>query len=216
TRATDTSSSSITFARTRGEEEYYGIREYRHGDSPRKIHWRRSARTGRLIIRETLQTGTQRLWCAVDVRMRSESAGASAALEQVIAAAATYICAALEEGASVGLISNGDPIVILPPANGRAHRPRLLRELALRTGHGAESLAALVRRHPWPARWQAPCVMFAVHMDDEARESAACLVRALGSARLYVPGTPAFSALVAMPSVLTAADAQPALPKEAA
>jgi len=34
------------------KDEFYGIREYRHGDHPKLIHWRRSARTGELLVRE--------------------------------------------------------------------------------------------------------------------------------------------------------------------
>lgn len=200
TRSSDASGSNIALARLRGDEEYYGIREYRYGDNPRKIHWRRSARTGQLVIRETTQTGNKRLWCALDTRTSAGSAEEQAALEQVISAAATFLCAALEDGASVGLICNGDPLVILPPGNGRAHRPRLLRELAVRTGQHDDSLADEVRRHPWPAHWHGPCVAFSVKDDDRTRDAANSLSLALGSVRLFVPGTPAFSSLIALRS----------------
>src|SRR5262249_45521442 len=32
--------------------EFHGIRPYQHGDSPRWIHWRTSARRGELMVRE--------------------------------------------------------------------------------------------------------------------------------------------------------------------
>jgi uncharacterized protein (DUF58 family) len=43
----------VASATTRGSEDFAGVREYRHGDNPRWIHWRLSARTpGRLLMRE--------------------------------------------------------------------------------------------------------------------------------------------------------------------
>src|SRR5438445_186493 len=34
------------------EAEFHGLRQFRAGDSPRWIHWRTSARTGELVVRE--------------------------------------------------------------------------------------------------------------------------------------------------------------------
>jgi uncharacterized protein (DUF58 family) len=39
-------------ARTGAGEEYLGVREYRPGDPPRAVHWRSTARVGRLVVRE--------------------------------------------------------------------------------------------------------------------------------------------------------------------
>lgn len=43
----------VSGAFTRGEEEFAGLREYRPGDNPRRIHWKMSARIrGRLLVQE--------------------------------------------------------------------------------------------------------------------------------------------------------------------
>ena len=39
-------------ARTGAGQEYLGVREYRPGDPPRSVHWRSTARVGRLVVRE--------------------------------------------------------------------------------------------------------------------------------------------------------------------
>jgi uncharacterized protein (DUF58 family) len=39
-------------ARTGAGEEFLGVRDYRPGDSPRAVHWRSTARTGHLMVRE--------------------------------------------------------------------------------------------------------------------------------------------------------------------
>jgi uncharacterized protein (DUF58 family) len=46
--------------------ELFGVREYRPGDSLRRIHWRSSARHGELIVREFEPPGVQTLGILVD------------------------------------------------------------------------------------------------------------------------------------------------------
>jgi uncharacterized protein (DUF58 family) len=46
-------SGGVAFAGRVGDaEEFVGLREYRSGDSPRRIHWKAWARTGRPVIKE--------------------------------------------------------------------------------------------------------------------------------------------------------------------
>ncbi len=35
-----------------GDAEFHGLRDYRHGDNPRRIHWRSSARAQKLLVRD--------------------------------------------------------------------------------------------------------------------------------------------------------------------
>ena len=46
--------------------EVFGVREYRPGDSLRRIHWRSSARRGELVVREYEPPGLQTLTILVD------------------------------------------------------------------------------------------------------------------------------------------------------
>ena len=91
------------------------------------------------MVREMAQSGDNQLWCVVDTCVAPGDAGQARRLELAISAAATVICDALERGAKVGLICNGEPLVVMPPAAGRARRPRLLRELAIRCSHRENS-----------------------------------------------------------------------------
>ena len=52
--------------RTAQQQEYHGLREYRSGDSPRWIHWRTSARTGELMVKEFEQEKDQLLALLLD------------------------------------------------------------------------------------------------------------------------------------------------------
>ncbi len=190
--ATDAAESGAAH-RLRGDDEVYGLREYRAGDNPRRIHWRRSARTGQLMIREMVRTESSNVWCVLNTRTAPRDAEASRRLELAISAAATFVCTALERGARVGLICNGTPMIVLPPASGRACRPRLLRELAIRTPNATDLLTQHLRRLCWPPRWRGRCWLFSAMDSEDLRESASALARALGPVSLCVPGLPGFT-----------------------
>lgn len=184
-------------SRVFGDEEYFGIREYRAGDNPRRIHWRRSARTGQLIVREMSRVQAVQLWCILNTRTRVDDFGARQRLESAISCAATVICDLLERGAKVGLVCNGDPLVVLPPAGGRGHRPRLLRELALRGQNADDELTPHIERMACPVRWRGPCLLFGADDGPDLRSAALACGRSIGPASIYVPGTATFDKLFA-------------------
>jgi len=180
-----------------GDDEIYGIREYREGDNPRRIHWRRSARTGQLMVREMSRSAARQMWVALSSRVRLGDAEDLRRLELAISCAATVIVDALERGMRVGLLCDGDPLVLMPPGSGRAHRPRLLRELAIREINTSDDLTAHLARLSWPTAWRGPCLLFAANERPEVEQATAALSKLIGPASVYVPGTPAFSQLFA-------------------
>lgn len=194
-RAAETAGTDSALGWGRGDEEFYGVREYREGDNPKRIHWRRSARTGQLMIREMAQPRNFQVWCVINTRIPAHDAAQARRLDVAISAAATMVCDLLERGAKIGLICNGDPFVVLPPGSGRSYRPRLLTELAIRGLNVGDELAALIHKLTWPARWHCPCMVFGANFDEDMRAAARALTRSLGPTTVYVPGTPAFDNL---------------------
>ncbi len=182
-------------ARSAGDEEFYGVREYRIGDNPRRIHWRRSARTGQLMIREMARTREHQLWCVVNTRVNPRDPRQTDRLELAISCAATVICDALEHGVKIGLICNGEPMVVLPPTSGRTRRARLLGELAARSTNAADLLAPHIRRLAWPARWRGPGMLFSAVEDEDLDSAERLLERAIGPMTRFVPGGVAFDSL---------------------
>ena len=57
---------SLPVPRAGSGNELFGIREYRPGDSLRRIHWRSSARHGELVVREYEPPGVQSLAICLD------------------------------------------------------------------------------------------------------------------------------------------------------
>ena len=102
-RAAEKTGASIR-PRKGGSDEFYGVKEYRPGDNPRWIYWRRSARTaaaGGLVAKEMTHVAPPRLMLLVDTFLpRERSARAAirprhgalcrqASIEQTIAMAAS-------------------------------------------------------------------------------------------------------------------------------
>lgn len=74
-----------------------GARPYLPGDPPSRIHWRLSARTGELTVRELERTASSRLLVFVDTR------GSSVFLESAVRLSASFISEALKSDLPVSL-----------------------------------------------------------------------------------------------------------------
>jgi uncharacterized protein (DUF58 family) len=105
-------------------DELFSLRPFRAGDDPRRIAWRRAARTNRLIVRETEAARSR------DIVLELVVAGgvAPADLDHAIDVAGTLAEDLLAAGHAVGLRAPG---VALPAAHGPRQRSALLTSLAL-------------------------------------------------------------------------------------
>jgi uncharacterized protein (DUF58 family) len=113
-----------------GMDEFYGVREFRQGQNPKLIYWKRSARTGVLVSREMTQVSPPRLLLAVDTFAADRSAEEHARIERAIAMAGSLASMALDQGMSVGLLAWSGHWVMMNPDRGKRHRDDLLSVLA--------------------------------------------------------------------------------------
>lgn len=112
-------------ARRRGRgHDLYDLRPYRPGDDPRLIHWRSTAKTQALTIRE-LEEDTAR-----DTRIVLDGTGAGNAerLERGLSEAASLATHVIRSGAAVELAGAG---VFVPLGRGAGQARRVLTALAL-------------------------------------------------------------------------------------
>lgn len=105
--------------------EFHGLREFRQGDDPRHVHWRSSARSQRLLMRESEdETGREVVVALVDPGPSASDAG----FECAVSLAASLALKLLGKGMSVGLLAGGD---WLPPSGSSVQAGLVLRRLAL-------------------------------------------------------------------------------------
>lgn len=85
--------------------DFYGLREYRPGDSQRFVHWASTARGGRLLVREFEEQIASRLTILLDA---SSATGVEprTTFEDAVSAAASLVVYALEVGHPVQLFAD--------------------------------------------------------------------------------------------------------------
>ena len=125
-------SSSLAPSRASGgQDEFFGLHEYRDGDNPRWIHWRRSAGRAAPVVREMSRPLPEILWVILDTCQSDPSGAAESRREQAIRFAATLIDYAFSRQYKVGLaLAYGSGPRVLSAEAGRGHRRALLDALA--------------------------------------------------------------------------------------
>ena len=107
-------------ARTGAGSEFEGVRAYRRGDTLRQVVWKKAARTGEMISRETAGAVQRELWLRWS---QAHGLDTEARLSRLSA----WIVAADAAGHNWGLVL---PSLELAPDNGAAHRHAALQALA--------------------------------------------------------------------------------------
>lgn len=116
-----TAASDERATRRSSGSELDGVRPWRRGDSMRQVAWKKVARSGELVSRETAGTVQRELWLDW-----TDTQGSDA--EQRLSRLAAWVLQAEREGRIWGLRL---PASALPPGQGDAHRRAALDLLAL-------------------------------------------------------------------------------------
>ncbi len=107
--------------KTGEDPDFLGIREYQPGDPLKRIHWKSSAKTGRLLSKEYVSAVGEKI--ILDLKDLPEKEP-----ERRISCAAFWVVTLMRRGIAVGLVLGNTRH---PPKNHRAHRRKLLTALAL-------------------------------------------------------------------------------------
>lgn len=186
-----------------GHDEFFGVREYREGDNLRWIHWRRSAHAGQLVVREMMPMRPTQLIVLVDPWPPAEPGRSSpappapdSAVERVISAAATVVCDGLERNFRVGLVCRARVPVVVAPAGGRAHRHRMLHELAVIEPGADVSFDELVSHVRWTGGWQSQCLVLTTAFGPSHERVVRFLNRQAEAVLPLTPFSAAFDAIM--------------------
>jgi uncharacterized protein (DUF58 family) len=140
-----------------GNEEFFGLREYRAGDSLKVVDWKRTARAGKLISREMTQPSPPKITMVLDLTFdesklagNGDAGGMLGGLfgkgkkkkqftlaqqqamlhERCICLAASMACDAYLHGYQIGMSVIGVPSVPFPVHHSLPHRTRMLEALS--------------------------------------------------------------------------------------
>ena len=158
-------------------EEVVALREYRRGDSMRRVHWRSSARLGELIVKEFQDEYFVRHALVLDTFCEASRDGL---FEEAVAVAASFACTVPDQDSLLDLMFVGPKTVCVTSGRGVGHAQQMLEVLAAvkpcrepRLGE----LEALVLEH---GMGLSGCLLVLLEWDEARR----ALVRRLKAVRL--------------------------------
>jgi len=125
--------------RAGGQEEFFGLRPYRSGDSLKMIDWKHSAKMAHLVSREHTQPSPPKIMVVLDLTHGTEvqphldhpPEAASESIETAVSLAASLVWDAHAQGCRVGLAVIGVPYQVFPIHHSVPHRMQVLRSLAV-------------------------------------------------------------------------------------
>jgi uncharacterized protein (DUF58 family) len=118
------------------------VRPYAPGDSMNRIHWRTTARTGEIQVKEFDLEQTADAWIFMDLDAANEGgSGDESTTGVAVRAAASIADKALEENRAVGLTVNAHRMTVVPADRGARQRLKILQLLAAVEADGRTPLS---------------------------------------------------------------------------
>ena len=123
------------------------VREYTFGDSLSRIHWRSTARTGRLMSKEFELGMASDVWILVDLHGEVQAGELDESTDEyAVSIAASMAQKYIKSQLPVGLLAYGDERYMLPADTGEAQFERIMEHLAMSKAEGTVSLAEALSR----------------------------------------------------------------------
>lgn len=111
--------------------EFHSIREYRQGDDLKYVHWKSSARTGELVVKEFERVTSTDIMIFLDMEeLHDVGIGRETTFEYGVRIAASVSDYALKKGNNVGLIAHGQKRGVISVDRGEQQFIRILNFLA--------------------------------------------------------------------------------------
>ena len=108
-------------------EEFVALREYRRGDSLRRVHWRSTARLGELVVKEFQDEYLVRHALLLDTFCEVSR---DALFEDAVAVAASFACTVPDQESLLDLMFVGPRAVCVTSGRGVGHTEQMLEVLA--------------------------------------------------------------------------------------
>jgi uncharacterized protein (DUF58 family) len=158
----------VAFAASVGEsEEFIAVRDYRPGDPLRHVHWRSSARTGRLVVKEFQDEFFVRHALILDTFGKAEQAEA---FEEAVSLAASFACTVDTQESLLDLMFVGAQAVCFTTGRGVTHVEQALEILASVELCSSTTFAALQNLVLQHASALSGCICIFLSWDEARRD----------------------------------------------
>lgn len=122
------------------------IRDYMPGDSYNRVHWKTTARMGRLMVKEFEQEESAKVWVVLDMEKRvHRGSGPESSEEYAVTAAASIADKYLMQGLPVGITAVGNIELSLEPKPGLNQSDLIMNGLAEIKAEGSTPLSDVLR-----------------------------------------------------------------------
>lgn len=148
-------------------EEFVALRDYRRGDSLRRVHWRTTARLGRPIVKEYQDEHFIRHALVLDTFCEAAD---DARFEEAVAVAASFACTVPDQDSLLDLLFVGPHTVCVTTGRGVGHEQQMLEVLAAVKPcreSKLEALRSLVMQHHEAL---SGCVLVFLDWDEPRRQ----------------------------------------------
>ena len=162
-----------------------GVRQYQPGDSPRRIHWTATARTGELVVKQYQPAIARETLICLNLDWRDYPMRRHEATEQAIVVAASVANHTIvQEGLPAGLATDArDPLtedrrrIVLPPRAERAQLMSILEVLARIQSATGALFVDLLREESVHLPWGSTLLLVTGTIDDALAETVLYLQR---------------------------------------
>ncbi len=184
-------------------DEFYALREYRYGDNPKLIHWKRSAGMGILVVREMTSFSPMRLTVILNTYMPAKFDESK--FEEAISFAATLLCVGLENQFRVSLICTTQPVSVIPPIIGREAQHRILTLLSeISPIKEKDILTESIMRMNFTKYWKGYCIL--VSLSEPSNAVVSKLTHTIGMTQIFTPEQNDWNKIFIPPEILARKD----------
>lgn len=122
--------------------DFHGIRPYVQGDDLRRVHWKSTAHSGKLAVKEFEYHTSGAVQVILDLQQGMHvGQGDFSTLEASVTIAASVLNYVESAGNEIGLLTTGEQVCTLPPESGQRQLHRALEALAFAKDDGQTPLA---------------------------------------------------------------------------
>jgi len=148
--------------------EFHSIRPYTEGDDLRRVHWKASAHSGNMVVKEYEYRNAGAVQVILDLQQSAHAGvGYHSTLENAITLSSSILTHVVGMGNQMGMFTTGEKMVQLPQESGQRQLHRALETLALAKADGKATLARAMLSNEAPSSRRCTSIVISPSLDIE-------------------------------------------------